>query len=137
MQKRRLGRGGLEVSALGYGVMGNSFGYGPATDRIQAIAVTRAAFDRGVTLFDTAEAYGPFTNEDLTGEALEPFRHQVVVASKFGFAYKDGAIVDLDSRPERIKQAAEESLRRLQRPATGLCRRDFRTLHACDISFWR
>lgn len=76
MQTRTLGTGGLEVSALGYGVMGNSFGYGPATDRTQAIAVTRAAFERGVTLFDTAEAYGPFTNEDLTGEALEPFRHQ-------------------------------------------------------------
>lgn len=113
MQKRTLGTG-LEVSALGYGVMGNSFGYGPATDRTQAIAVTRAAFDRGVTLFDTAEAYGPFTNEDLTGEALEPFRHQVVVASKFGFAYQNGAIVDLDSRPERIKQAAEDSLKRLR-----------------------
>ena len=113
MEKRTLGTG-LEVSALGYGVMGNSFGYGPATDRTQAIAVTRAAFDRGVTLFDTAEAYGPFTNEDLTGEALEPFRHQVVVASKFGFAYQNGAIVDLDSRPERIKQAAEDSLKRLR-----------------------
>jgi aryl-alcohol dehydrogenase-like predicted oxidoreductase len=114
MQQRTLGKGGLEVSALGYGVMGNSFGYGPATDRAQAIAVTRAAFDRGVTLFDTAEAYGPFTNEDLTGEALEPFRHQVAVATKFGFAYQNGAIVDLDSRPERIKQAAEDSLKRLR-----------------------
>lgn len=111
MQTRTLGKGGLEVSALGYGVMGNSFGYGPATDRTQAIAVTRAAFDRGVTLFDTAEAYGPFANEDLTGEALQPFRHQVVVASKFGFAYQNGAIVDLDSWPARIKQAAEDSRR--------------------------
>jgi aryl-alcohol dehydrogenase-like predicted oxidoreductase len=74
MQKRTLGKSGLEVSALGYGVMGNSFGYGPATDRQEAIAVIRAAFDRGVTLFDTAEAYGPFTNEELAGEALEPFR---------------------------------------------------------------
>jgi aryl-alcohol dehydrogenase-like predicted oxidoreductase len=114
MQKRTLGNGGLEVSALGYGVMGNSFGYGPAIDRKQAITVIRAAFDRGVTLFDTAEAYGPFTNEDLAGEALEPFRKQVVVASKFGFAYQNGAIVDLDSRPERIKQAAADSLKRLR-----------------------
>jgi aryl-alcohol dehydrogenase-like predicted oxidoreductase len=114
MQTRTLGTGGLEVSALGYGVMGHSFGYGPATDRGQAIAVIRAAFDRGVTLFDTAEAYGPFTNEDLTGEALEPFRHHVAVATKFGFVYQNGTIVDLDSRPERIKQAAADSLRRLR-----------------------
>jgi aryl-alcohol dehydrogenase-like predicted oxidoreductase len=114
MQTRRLGTGDLEVSALGYGVMGNSFGYGPATDRKQAMTVIRAAFDRGVTFFDTAEAYGPFTNEDLAGEALQPFRDQVVVASKFGFAYQNGAIVDLDCRPERIRQAAEDSLKRLR-----------------------
>ena len=116
MQKRMIGNGNssVEVSALGYGIMGNSFGYGPPTDRTQAIRVIRAAFDRGVTFFDTAEAYGPFTNEDLAGEALQPIRNQVVLASKFGFAYQNGAIVDLDSRPVRIKQAADDSLKRLR-----------------------
>jgi aryl-alcohol dehydrogenase-like predicted oxidoreductase len=114
MQTRRLGRSNLEVSSLGYGVMGNSFGYGPATDRKQAIAVTRAAFERGVTLFDTAEAYGPLTNEELVGEAVAPFRDEVVIASKFGFAIENGTIVGLNSRPERIRQVAEASLRRLR-----------------------
>ena len=118
MEKRTLGRSQLEVSALGYGVMGNSFGYGPASNRKQAITVIRAAFDRGVTFFDTAEAYGPFTNEDLAGEALAPFRDQVVVATKFGFAYESGTIVALDSRPEHIKQSVDGSLKRLMDSGT-------------------
>jgi aryl-alcohol dehydrogenase-like predicted oxidoreductase len=114
MQKRKLGKGGLEVSALGYGAMGNSFGYGPAADRQQAIAVIRAAFERGVTFFDTAEAYGPFTNEELVGEAVAPFRRQVVIATKYGFKIENGGIVGLDSRPEHIKQVAEASLKSLR-----------------------
>ena len=88
MQKRKLGKSNLEVSAIGLGCMGLSFGYGPATERQQAITLIRAAFDRGVTFFDTAEAYGPFMNEEVVGEAVEPFRKQVVIATKFGF--KDG-----------------------------------------------
>jgi aryl-alcohol dehydrogenase-like predicted oxidoreductase len=104
----------LEVSALGYGAMGNSFGYGPATDRRQGIAVIRAAFERGITLFDTAEAYGPFTNEELVGEVVAPFRQQVVIASKFGFKVENGALTGLDSRPEHIKQVADASLKRLK-----------------------
>src|SRR3954452_1999280 len=98
MQKRILGKSGLEVSALGLGCMGLSFGYGPATDKEDAIKLIRAAFEKGVTFFDTAEAYGPFTNEELLGEALEPFRNEVVIATKFGF--KDGKPpAGLDSRP--------------------------------------
>jgi aryl-alcohol dehydrogenase-like predicted oxidoreductase len=113
MQKRKLGNGGLEVSALGLGCMGLSFGYGPATDRAQAIALIRAAFERGVTFFDTAEAYGPFTNEELLGEAVAPFRDQVVIATKFGF--KDGnATLGQDSRPERIRAVADAALLRLK-----------------------
>jgi aryl-alcohol dehydrogenase-like predicted oxidoreductase len=113
MQKRKLGRNGLEVSALGFGCMGLSFGYGPATDKQQAITLIRAAFERGVTFFDTAEAYGPFVNEDVVGEALQPFRNHVIIATKFGF--KDGVARNgLDSRPERIRRVAEASLKRLQ-----------------------
>ncbi|HEX9207255.1 MAG TPA: aldo/keto reductase [Steroidobacteraceae bacterium] len=113
MEKRTLGNGGLEVSALGLGCMGLSFGYGPATDREQAIGLIRAAYERGVTFFDTAEAYGPFTNEELLGEAVAPFRDQVVIATKFGF--KDGnAALGQDSRPERIRAVADAALRRLQ-----------------------
>jgi aryl-alcohol dehydrogenase-like predicted oxidoreductase len=113
MQKRLLGNSGLEVSAIGLGCMGLSFGYGPATDRQTAIALIRSAVERGVTFFDTAEAYGPFTNEELVGEALAPFRDQVVIATKFGF--KDGEVnLGLDSRPERIKQVAEAALKRLR-----------------------
>jgi aryl-alcohol dehydrogenase-like predicted oxidoreductase len=113
MQKRKLGRSGLEVSVLGFGCMGLSFGYGPATDKQQAITLIRAAFERGVTFFDTAEAYGPFQNEELVGEALEPFRKDVVIATKFGF--KEGVARNgLDSRPERIRQVAEASLKRLR-----------------------
>jgi len=113
MDKRKLGRSGLEVSAIGLGCMGLSYGYGPATDRQQGIDLIRIAFDRGVTFFDTAEAYGPGTNEDLVGEALEPYRNHVVIATKFGF--KDGhAGAGLDSRPTRIRRVAEESLKRLR-----------------------
>ena len=113
MQKRKLGKSGLEVSALGLGCMGLSFGYGPATERQQAITLIRAAFDRGVTFFDTAEAYGPFLNEEVVGEALEPFRDKVVIATKFGFT--DGIPTNgLDSRPERIREVADAALKRLR-----------------------
>src|SRR5271170_1065647 len=101
MQKRKLGNSGLEVSAIGLGCMGLSFGYGPATEKSAGIKLIRAAFEQGVTFFDTAECYGPFANEELVGEALAPFRDQVVIATKFGF--KDGdSTKGLDSRPEHI-----------------------------------
>ena len=113
MQKRKLGKNNLEVSALGLGCMGLSFGYGPATERQPAITLIRTAFDRGVTFFDTAEAYGPFLNEEVVGEALEPFRKEVVIATKFGF--KDGIPTNgLDSRPERIREVADAALKRLR-----------------------
>jgi aryl-alcohol dehydrogenase-like predicted oxidoreductase len=115
MQQRKLGRSGPEVSALGYGAMGLSSAYGPAADRKDAIAILRAAVERGVTLFDTAEAYGPFTNETLLGEALAPFREQVVIATKFGFGINpDGTRYGLDSRPEHIRQVADAALKRLR-----------------------
>jgi aryl-alcohol dehydrogenase-like predicted oxidoreductase len=115
MQKRRLGKNGLEVSALGFGCMGMSFGYGPAGDRGEMISLVRYAVERGVTFFDTAEAYGPFTNEELVGEALAPFRGQVVIATKFGFKFgPKGDQIGLDSRPEHIREVAEASLRRLR-----------------------
>jgi aryl-alcohol dehydrogenase-like predicted oxidoreductase len=111
MQTRRLGRGStLEVSALGLGCMSMSHGYGPPGDRHEMIKVIRTAVSRGVTFFDTAEVYGPFTNEELVGEAVAPFRGQVVIASKFGFRLVDGKQAGLDSRPEHIKQVAEASL---------------------------
>ena len=114
MQKRKLGTSGLEVSALGYGAMGLSSSYGPATDRQKAIEVIRAAFERGVTLFDTAQVYGPFANEELVGEALAPFRNQVAIATKFGFQFDANAKESgLNSRPEHIRQMTEGSLRRL------------------------
>ena len=113
MQKRTLGKSNLEVSALGLGCMGLSFGYGPPVDRQAGIDLIRAAVERGVTFFDTAEVYGPFTNEVLVGEALAPFRQQVVIATKFGFKIEDGKQAGLDSRPEHIKQVAEASLKRL------------------------
>jgi aryl-alcohol dehydrogenase-like predicted oxidoreductase len=113
MQKRKLGKSNLEVSALGLGCMGLSFGYGPATERQPAITLIRAAFDNGVTFFDTAEAYGPFLNEEVVGEALEPFRKEVVIATKFGF--KEGIPTSgLDSRPERIREVADAALKRLR-----------------------
>jgi aryl-alcohol dehydrogenase-like predicted oxidoreductase len=115
MQKRKLGKSGLEVSALGLGCMGMSFGLGPAGERQEMIAVIRTAVARGVTFFDTAEVYGPFANEELLGEALAPFRGQVAIATKFGFRIVDGKQASgLDSRPERIREVAEASLRRLQ-----------------------
>jgi aryl-alcohol dehydrogenase-like predicted oxidoreductase len=114
MQKRTLGRSGLEVSALGFGCMGISFGYGPATSREDGIAVIRAAVDGGVTFFDTAEVYGPFTNEEVVGEALAPVRDQVVIATKFGFRFENGKQAGLDSRPEHIREVADASLKRLR-----------------------
>src|SRR5499433_2489958 len=114
MQKRKLGSSGLEVSAIGLGCMGMSFGFGPAKDKQEMIPVIRAAVESGVTFFDTAEVYGPFTNEELVGEALAPFRDQVVIATKFGFKIVDGKQAGLDSRPEHIKQVAEASLKRLR-----------------------
>jgi len=113
MQKRTLGKSNLEVSALGFGCMGLSFGYGPAVDKQHGISLIRAAVEWGVTFFDTAEVYGPFTNEELVGEALAPFRRQVVIATKFGFKISGGKQAGLDSRPEHIKQVAEASLKRL------------------------
>jgi aryl-alcohol dehydrogenase-like predicted oxidoreductase len=117
MQKRKLGNSDLEVSALGLGCMGLSFGYGPATDKREAISLIRSAVERGVTFFDTAEIYGPLTNEELVGEALEPFRGQVVIATKFGFKPASEGETHwsaLDSRPEHIKEIVEGSLRRLR-----------------------
>jgi aryl-alcohol dehydrogenase-like predicted oxidoreductase len=116
MQKRKLGNSNLEVSALGLGCMGMSFGYGPAGDKQEMISVLRAAVERGVTFFDTAEVYGPFTNEDLVGEALAPFRGNVAIATKFGFKLdpNTGKQAGLDSRPEHIKEVAEASLKRLR-----------------------
>ncbi len=116
MEKRILGNSGLEVSALGLGCMGLSYGYGPATDKQQAIDLIRSAYELGITFFDTAEVYGPFANEELLGEALAPFREQVVIATKFGFDIDpaDGKQRGLDSRPEHIKQVAEASLKRLK-----------------------
>ena len=114
MQKRKLGKSNLEVSAIGLGCMGLSFGYGPAVDKQQGISLIRAAVERGVTFVDTAEVYGPFTNEELVGEALAPFRDQVVIATKFGFKIENGKQAGLDSRPEHIKEVADASLKRLK-----------------------
>src|SRR5947199_4854130 len=116
MQKRKLGKSNLEVSSLGLGCMGLSFGYGPAVEKKEGISLIRAAVERGITFFDTAEIYGPFTNEDLVGEALAPFRDQVAIATKFGFKIDPatGKQVGLDSRPAHIKEVAEASLKRLK-----------------------
>ncbi|MFP2910604.1 aldo/keto reductase [Pyxidicoccus sp. 3LFB2] len=115
MQKRKLGSSGLEVSAIGLGCMGLSYGYGPATDTQEAIKLIRTAFERGVTFFDTAEAYGPYKNEELLGDALAPFRDQVVIATKFGFEFDaSGGQRGLNSRPEHIKEVAEAALKRLK-----------------------
>ncbi|MDR3579857.1 MAG: aldo/keto reductase [Oryzomonas sp.] len=114
MKKRTLGKSGLEVSALGLGCMSMSFGYGPAADKQEMIALIRSAVEQGVTFFDTAEIYGPFTNEELVGEALAPFREQVVIATKFGFDCDSGKPGDLNSQPEHIKQVVEASLKRLK-----------------------
>ncbi len=114
MRTRQLGKSGLEVSALGYGCMGLSTGYGVPSDRDHAIDVIRAAVERGVTLFDTAQVYGPFTNEDVVGEALAPFRDEVVIATKFGFNFVEGESQGLNSRPDHIREMTEDSLRRLR-----------------------
>jgi aryl-alcohol dehydrogenase-like predicted oxidoreductase len=116
MQKRKLGKSNLQVSAIGLGCMGLSFGLGPAVEKQQGISLIRAAVERGVTFFDTAEVYGPFTNEELVGEALAPFRKQVVIATKFGFNIdpSTGKQAGLDSRPEHIREVAEASLKRLK-----------------------
>src|SRR4026207_1344356 len=116
MQNRKLGKSNLEVSALGLGCMGMSFGYGPAGDKQEMISVIRAAVERGVTFFDTAEVYGPFINEELVGKGLAPFRERVVIATKFGFKLdpKSGRSIGVDSRPEHIKEVAEASLKRLR-----------------------
>jgi len=114
MQTRKLGKNNLAVSALGFGCMGLSYGYGPATEKDQAVELIRAAFARGVTFFDTAEAYGPFTNEEVVGEAVAPFRDEVIIATKFGFEFDPGGqMIGVDSRPEHIKKVADASLRRL------------------------
>jgi len=123
IQKRKLGKSGLEVSALGLGCMGMSFSYGPAADKKEMISLIRLAVERGVTFFDTAEVYGPFTNEELVGEALSPFRGQVVIATKFGFKLDPNGgpqWIGLDSRPEHIRQVADASLRRLKVDAIDL-----------------
>jgi aryl-alcohol dehydrogenase-like predicted oxidoreductase len=123
MQKRKLGNSNLEVSAIGLGCMGMSFGYGPPADKREMISLIRTAVERGVTFFDTAEVYGPFTNEELVGEALAPFHGQVVIATKFGFKLKpngEPGWVGLDSRPEHIKEVAEASLKRLKVDAIDL-----------------
>ena len=114
MQKRTLGKGGLEVSTLGFGCMGISVGYGPAASRKEGLAIIRAAVDRGVTFFDTAEGYGPFVNEELVGDALGPVRDQVVIATKFGLKFEEGKQPGLDSRPAHIREVADASLRRLK-----------------------
>src|SRR5262245_35356060 len=114
MKTRTLGKTNLEVSPLGLGCMGLSFGYGPAVDAREGIALIRSAVDRGVTFFDTAEAYGPFANEELVGEALAPVRDQVVIATKFGFTFEPNGQRGLDSRPAHIKEVANASLKRLK-----------------------
>src|SRR4030095_6239739 len=114
MQQRKLGKSNLEVSALGFGCMGLSFGYGQPVDKQQGISLIRYAVERGVTFFDTAEVYGPFKNEEVVGGALAPLRNQVKIATKFGFKIENGKQVGLDSRPEHIKAVAEASLKRLK-----------------------
>jgi aryl-alcohol dehydrogenase-like predicted oxidoreductase len=114
MQKRKLGTSNLEVSAIGLGCMGLSFGYGPATEKQQAISLIRAAFERGVTFFDTAEAYGPNINEEVVGEALAPMRKQAVIATKFGFKFAEGKLSGLNSKPEHIRDYVEGALKRLR-----------------------
>jgi aryl-alcohol dehydrogenase-like predicted oxidoreductase len=114
MQSRTLGKTGLEVSALGFGCMGISFGYGPASSREDGLGIIRRAVEGGVTFFDTAEAYGPFTNEELVGEALGPVRDQVLIATKFGFKFENGKQAGLDSRPSHVRDVAEASLKRLK-----------------------
>src|SRR6059058_2837486 len=114
MKKRKFGKSNLEVSAIGLGCMGMSFGYGPPADKAEMTSLIRTAVERGVTFFDTAEVYGPFTNEELVGEALAPIRDQVVIATKFGWKIENGKQAGLDSRPQHIREVAEASLKRLR-----------------------
>src|SRR5687767_10239710 len=139
MQKRKLGKSNLEVSALGLGCMGMSFGYGPAKDKQEMISVIRSAVERGVTFLDTAEVYGPFTNEELVGEALAPVRGQVVIATKFGFKFdsETGKQAGLDSRPEHIKEVAEASLKRLRDAESNLTVSRYRRFHQTRIETHR
>ena len=120
IHKRKLGNSGLEVSAIGLGCMGMSFGYGTIADEKEMIVLIRSAVESGVTFFDTAEVYGPYINEELVGKALEPFKGKVVIATKFGFNFQDGINTGLNSRPENIKKVAEESLKRLRIDAIDL-----------------
>ncbi|MED3729241.1 aldo/keto reductase [Priestia filamentosa] len=120
MRKRTLGNSGLEVSSIGLGCMGMSYGYGPPSDKKEMISVIREAVERGVTFFDTAEVYGPYTNEELVGEALQPFRNRVAIATKFGFHIQNGKQAGMNSRPEQIKKAVEDSLKRLRIEAIDL-----------------
>src|SRR5512136_2463686 len=120
MQKRKLGKSGLEVSALGFGCMGLSFGYGPAVDKQHGVSLIRSAVERGVTFFDTAEAYGPFANEELVGEALAPFRDRVVLATQFGCTFPPDGQRGLDRRHEHTREVAEASLQRLKVAAIDL-----------------
>jgi aryl-alcohol dehydrogenase-like predicted oxidoreductase len=120
LQKRQLGNSGLEVSAIGLGCMGMSFGYGTISDEKEMIALIRSAVESGVTFFDTAEVYGPYINEELVGKALDPFKGQVAIATKFGFSFQDGVNTGLNSRPENIRKVAEESLKRLRIEAIDL-----------------
>jgi aryl-alcohol dehydrogenase-like predicted oxidoreductase len=120
MIKRKLGKSGLEVSAIGLGCMAMSWGYGPAADKKEMIKLIHAAVENGVTLFDTAEIYGPFTNEELVGEALVPYRNKVIIATKFGYNFVDGQMADLNSRPERIREAVAGMLKRLRVEAIDL-----------------
>jgi len=120
IQKRQLGNSGLEVSAIGLGCMGMSFGYGTISDEKEMITLIRSAVESGVTFFDTAEVYGPYINEELVGKALEPFKGQIAIATKFGFNFQDGAPTGLNSRPENIRKVAEESLKRLRIEAIDL-----------------
>jgi aryl-alcohol dehydrogenase-like predicted oxidoreductase len=132
MQQRTLGSSGLKVSALGLGCMGLSFGLGPAVEKQHGIALIRAAVERGVTFFDTAEVYGPFTNEELLGEALAPFRGKVVIATKFGFKMQPLMSKDagLDSRPEHIREVAEASLIR------SICSISTVSIRTCPLRMW-
>src|ERR1700719_3630709 len=137
MQTRTLGKSGLKVSALGLGCMGLSFGLGPATEKSEAIALIRAAVERGVTFFDTAEVYGPFVNEEVVGEALAPFRKDVVIATKFGFEpdpNNDGKWTALNSRPDHIKQVVEAVLKRLHSDTIDLLKQH-RVDHSPPIEY--
>ena len=140
MQKRKLGKSNLEVSAIGLGCMGMSFSYGPPKDKQEMTALLRAAVERGVTFFDTAEVYGPFTNEELVGEALAPFRRQVVIATKFGFdlsgSDKRPGAAGLNSRPEHIKQVVEASLKRLKGRRRSICSTSIGLIRTCPSKTW-